>query len=257
MRALDSAISLSEATHGDLYVLWYLHFQCNCRFDDLFAVPVIIKRLIHVDSGKIWERSLRVIHDRCLSFLYPVRLFPSDLKTYVSHRHDFDRLIAGKRIVYINANNRFCDSRHPFSQFAPIEYLLKVIDSYTRGFDNVVGVHVRRTDNRASIQNSPTSRFIERMEREVDADGSTRFFVATDSPEEEEHLRRAFPARIISYQKRSLDRKDPRAIQDALVDLWCLSRCRKLIGSYSSSFTEVAWQVNGIEHSIVSPVNTG
>jgi hypothetical protein len=255
MRALDSAISLSEATDGDLYVLWYLHFLCNCRFDDLFAVPGSIKRLIHIDSSKLWERSLRVIHDRGLSFVYDVRLFPSDLKQHIAHRHDFDRLVAGKRIVYINANNSFHDSSHRFGKFAPIESLRKVIDSYTQSFDNVVGVHVRRTDNPMSIQYSPTSRFIERMEQEVQADSSTRFFVATDSPEEEEHLRRAFPNRIITYQKRALDRRDPKAIQDALIDLYCLSRCRKLIGSYGSSFTETAWQINGIQH-IIAAANT-
>jgi len=64
-------------------------------------------------------------------------------------------------------------------------------------------------------------------------------------------LRNAFPGKIITYPKRVLERDNPLAAQDALIDLYCLSRCRKLIGSHWSSFTDVAWQIRGIERLII------
>lgn len=81
------------------------------------------------------------------------------------------------------------------------------------------------------------------MNEEIRAKSNTVFFVATDSREEEENLRRLFPGRIISHRKRSLDRNSPDGIKDAAVDLYCLARCGKIIGSQRSSFSEAAAQI--------------
>lgn len=85
------------------------------------------------------------------------------------------------------------------------------------------------------------------MHEEIERDSDTRFFVATDAPEEEALLHQEFPGRIISHAKASLSRNDPRGIKDALIDLYCLAHCRKLIGSHLSSFTEVAANIRGID----------
>jgi hypothetical protein len=76
-------------------------------------------------------------------------------------------------------------------------------------------------------------------------------FLATDSPDEEKRLREIFAYRIITHPKRSVDRQNPQAIKDALIDLFCLSKCKKIIGSYWSSFTETACELNNIERVII------
>jgi hypothetical protein len=90
------------------------------------------------------------------------------------------------------------------------------------------------------------------MRQELDEHADTRFFLATDSPAEEERLQQEFPGRIIMHPKTSLKRHDPRAVQEAMVDLYCLANCRKLFGSYNSSFTETAAGIRGIELRIAS-----
>jgi hypothetical protein len=85
------------------------------------------------------------------------------------------------------------------------------------------------------------------MKKEMQQDPNAIFFVASDSPAEEERMRKEFPDRIRVHRKRSYDRNNPVAVQDALIDLYCLAKCRKLIGSYDSSFSEMAWKIRGIE----------
>jgi hypothetical protein len=50
-----------------------------------------------------------------------------------------------------------------------------------------------------------------------------------------------------SPTKRCWIRNLQKGIQDAVVDMYCLAGCQKIIGSYFSSFSEVAAQINGIE----------
>jgi hypothetical protein len=138
-----------------------------------------------------------------------------------------------------------------YADLRPVPRLQAIIDSHVSTIGRTIGVHVRRTDNRYARDHSPLDMFIDLMRREVAQDDASRFFVATDSPEAEGHLRGEFPGRICMHEKRSLDRNDPLAIEDAVIDLYCLARCRKLIGSYWSSFSETAWQLGGIEKTIV------
>jgi hypothetical protein len=164
---------------------------------------------------------------------------------WVQEGRDF-RSLRDCRTVSMATWEEFFPRAKPFRAFRPIAALQQTVERYCSE-GNVIGVHIRRTDNRASIDKSPTTCFLELMQREVDADRSVKFFVATDSPEEESRLKQRFGGRIITHAKATLDRDDPRGIQDAVVDLYSLANCRKLIGSHWSSFTDVAAQIRGIE----------
>ena len=64
--------------------------------------------------------------------------------------------------------------------------------------------------------------------------------------EEEKRLREVFPDRILSNQNRCLRRDSREGIQDALLDLYSLASTRKIIGSYFSSFTDIAADMHKI-----------
>jgi DNA-directed RNA polymerase subunit N (RpoN/RPB10) len=89
------------------------------------------------------------------------------------------------------------------------------------------------------------------MRAEQASDPAVTFFLATDSPQVAATMFEEFGARVLQHPKKSLSRDDPEAIRDALIDLYCLANCRKLIGSYWSSFTDTAWEMRQIEHVIV------
>jgi len=84
------------------------------------------------------------------------------------------------------------------------------------------------------------------MQKELSMNPSTMFYLATDDLSEEANLRRVFPDRIISNETRDLSRDSVNGVKDALLDLMCLSKTDKIIGSYFSSFTDIAADINGI-----------
>lgn len=101
-----------------------------------------------------------------------------------------------------------------------------------------MGVHVRRTDHTDAIANSPLALFAERMKQELEADADTSFFVATDDKEVRRELKELLPdAKLIFPQSDVIDRDSKEGIEEAFVEMLALSKCRKILGSYNSTFS--------------------
>jgi hypothetical protein len=248
MRALDSAIALSKRLDKPLHVLWRQDRALNSTFEDLFIVPESIQSISNlVLEGPALSAQLadllHILFDRCID--------QECIESLRGQKYDFADLV-GLKAIFISTYSRFYDSGTHFRDLVPRQALQQMIDSYARDLENAVGVHIRRTDNVRAREKSPTARFIEQMEKEVqDDDDRVRFFLATDSPDEEVQLKAIFSDRIFTHPKRSLNRNDSIAAQDAVIDLFCLSKCRKLLGSYWSSFSDTAVEINGIPRVII------
>jgi hypothetical protein len=265
LRVIDSAIALAKKQGSYLHVIWQLNADLNCRFEDLFDLPASINQITQTNSNDQISNLIEKIYRKkiggTIQNLYLKYILKSfdlvltyDLMQDYHHRNyvgcNFPELVADRR-VYISTPHAFYPADRPFGDFVPVDRLQQIITAQSTNFGNVIGVHIRRTDNQQSWAASPTAKFMKLMEAEIHQDENTRFFVATDSPSEEAHLQQTFPGRIITYKKKSLDRHDPEAIEAAVIDLYCLSNCRKLIGSYYSSFTDTAHKINGIDYLIV------
>ena len=101
-----------------------------------------------------------------------------------------------------------------------------------------MGVHVRRTDHTDAIANSPLALFAGRMKKELEADKETSFFVATDDKEVRRELKELLPdAKLIFPQSDVIDRDSKEGIEEAFVEMIALSKCRKILGSYNSTFS--------------------
>jgi hypothetical protein len=118
------------------------------------------------------------------------------------------------------------------------------------GAGRVVGVHIRRGDNDASIQVSPLELFVERMRREVNDHPEARFFLATDDPDTERVVMSELPGRV-TIRSKDFSRNRASGVEDALVDLLVLSKCSLVLGSYWSSFSQTAAEMGGAELEIV------
>jgi hypothetical protein len=261
MRVIDAAISLARVTNSDLHVIWVLNADLNCRFEDLWDIPPSIKKITEISISTHFDRFVEKLSRKKIGGFIQTIYFKYFLKSFdlvlTSDRMEayelqnyvgcnFVEMVANKRVLMTTVH-RFYDSVRPFQDFILIRDLQEIVDRQVVSFRNVIGVHIRRTDNQQSEQYSSTAKFIELMQAEVRQDNSTKFFIATDSPAEEAKLQEIFPDRIVTYKKQSLDRNNSVAIQDAAIDLYCLSKCRKLIGSYYSSFTDTARQIDRID----------
>lgn len=79
---------------------------------------------------------------------------------------------------------------------------------------------------------------IQRIQR-MRSEKNVKFFVAADDVDTIKQLKARFTGRILSVP-RDCDGRDKTCVLYAMVDLLCLSRTRKIYGSYWSSFTEAA-----------------
>lgn len=156
-----------------------------------------------------------------------------------------------QKAIYIHTCHDFYPSHDNFSWVKPIPSIQKKIDEVAERFmDNTVGVHIRRTDHIHSIRESPLDGFILEMEECLKQDPSTRFFLATDDEDTELVLKARFKERIIIQQKR-FGRDSVAAIQDAVVDLFALSKTNLILASYSSLFSETAAILGTVKMKVV------
>jgi hypothetical protein len=245
LRVVISALILAEHTGRKCSLLWKPYNLCNCKYSDLFSYDPIIdvipiwylkisRRLdllpfrkvinktgIIIDQGKLkeigwiidacqYENYDYLFFKDCYSDFIPSNLSPEEYKDKISY--------------YLQ-------------RLKPLKLIQKKL------FDippNTVGVHVRRKDNHLAREVSTEELFIENMHHGVSENQNVQFFLATDDPIVETRFKNIFHDRIIVYKKSAYSRNQKEAIQDALVDLLLLSRCEKILGSYYSSFGDIA-----------------
>jgi hypothetical protein len=118
----------------------------------------------------------------------------------------------------------------------------------------MIGVHLRRGDfhraNRWSVDNTRPA--LAEVRKFLQTRPEAGIFLSTDDggvdPVTKEQrlegthaiFQNAFGERVVWTQPRSLDRGDPAAVQDALLDLLLLRTCDFNVGTWNSSFSELA-----------------
>jgi hypothetical protein len=127
----------------------------------------------------------------------------------------------------------------------------------------MIGVHLRSGDYSSQRPDAvPDPRRVESAIRMfLQAAPDAGIFLATDDGAVDPYisrsttpagylacLRRAFGDRIVTTTPRSLDRRDPFAIQDALVDLLLLRKTSAFAGTLASSFSELALLGRDVPH---------
>ena len=238
MRAINSARVLAKKRGETLKVIWNVNPELGCPFEELFQkTDAFSLRNIHSkwDPQKVFYQLTRMAVGN------------EELRANRTEQGLPDAYVASlPQNLYIATEEHFFPC-HDYSPFQPTTEIADRVNAITAGFkSHNVGIHIRRTDNKPAIGKSSTQSFIDAMQKELSIDPSTMFYLATDDLSEEANLRRVFPDRIISNETRDLSRDSVNGVKDALLDLMCLSKTDKIIGSYFSSFTDIAADINGI-----------
>ncbi|MBK0377763.1 O-fucosyltransferase family protein [Mucilaginibacter segetis] len=92
------------------------------------------------------------------------------------------------------------------------------------------------------------------MKLETARNANVQFFLTTDDASVEHTLKEIFKERIISHPK-ELSRQTVLGMQDAVSDIFTLSNTNKILGSYWSSFSEVASFIRGAELEVIKILN--
>jgi len=252
LRAIDSAVGLARKGMVSLELVWNKNKECNASFRKLFQVPdfITVKEIStpFQDNGRIFHARRALMN--FFNLEYPTGfdrvMYDGEILQAQREGYDFSQLLNYKRI-FLNSTSRFYANDHPFDYLSPVPEVRDKVGSLTSRFsDYPIGVHIRRGDNDKSTRYSPLQLFLNKMQQEYEKNNRVRFFLATDSMDVEKQIRKAFGEAVITHPK-VLDRKKEQAIQDALVDMLCLSNTLKVYGSYWSSFSGVAAEMGDIE----------
>jgi hypothetical protein len=255
IRILATAIKLADESGKNLLVYWESDNGLRAEFKDLFKsfkgvevqkIPLRYKLwlLMARYSSKIF--GLDNLYLRLFNFGF---IFRDSMATLVWHNKiNIQKEVNKAEKVFIcscqEINYFNLDDYHFFK---PQPYIQKKIDQITANFkQEVIGIHIRSTDNTESIKNSPFELFIKKIEEELKSNPFVSFFLATDNENYQNLVLEKFGRDKIIFQAKEFRRDATDGIIDAVVDLYCLSKTSKIYGSYFSSFSTVAGRIGQI-----------
>lgn len=241
IRSMNSACSLARAKKVPLLIIWMMSEELNCPFEKLFkkmdSLRIVSIRSKFHPAKLFWQFTSHYLNNEEIR---PYKITVNDLLP----ASDFFDKLSGQ--IYIATEECFYPSVD-YQSFEPASHLLPKINSITSQFTpNTFGVHIRRTDNLLARNRSTTEDFIRLMHKKTECFADANFYLATDDLLEEALICKEFPGRILSNKERILKRNTPAGMEDAMIDLYCLSHTTSIIGSYYSSFSDVAAKIGQI-----------
>lgn len=253
LRAVLSAVSLVEERHiaAHIRVGWSVEDECAARYDQLF-LPLDSPH-VTIAPRRWYDRPVtrRNLHWPALvrSLIYSASYCNvppplAELQRQLSAGHHVE--------IYASTGLAFCEYSPAYiRRLHPLPHLQRRINDLCTSFDaHTIGVHIRRTDHSTSIAESPDTLFVAAMQRAVEADPATRFYLATDDAALKASLAARFAGRVM-VQSCVGTRSDLYGMEEAVVDLWTLARTSRILGSYWSSFTDTAAEIGGIPLDII------
>jgi len=250
MRAIASAIKLADEAQCQLRIAWQATRDCNATFDDLF-LPIDNPN-VSVDKGTFADSPANKTN-LWLPKLLRGSKYAYDNSYYRPQQDDNLRNILTQGSAYIACGYSIGEYEPKLltQVFVPNTLLdSRITETIGQFSPHTIGVHIRRTDNKQSICESPLTAFRERIDQALEAQEADRIFLCTDDQRVKDHFASVYGDRLITRQIK-LERSICQAIQDAVVDMWCLSKTAKIVGSYYSSFTDTAAELGNTPLEIV------
>lgn len=128
--------------------------------------------------------------------------------------------------------------------------ILKQVDEFYKknNIVDLIGIHLRRTDFKQSPDGrgeiSTDESLFQKIDEILKKNPNQKFFLCTDSKETENLVKNKYKDKIIIYPKTKAvewDMTKPEASRCALIEVLLLSKTKKILGTYLSTFTELAW----------------
>lgn len=280
MRAFESAIRLAQYRKTYVTVFWKVNGELHAPLDALFEPfpkEARIKLIFNRPEGQyLNEYYDRHFTGRIKKYFKPLLIDNPEWddcvpgKAYFKIFYDFMDGKPGydaafeqyskdqwdslwpKKSYYLRSYSRFFgDDMSTYEYFKPLPEILTRANKLLQQMgSNTCGVHIRRTDQLKAIEISTTDKYVQAMQQEISQNSEVQFYLATDDPKEKAFMQAQFGSHIFTADIQ-YGRDSTEAIKDSLVELYVLSKMKKLIGSFESSFTQTASSYNGRKPYIV------
>ena len=135
--------------------------------------------------------------------------------------------------------------------------ILDFVDQFTENWNDMVGVHIRSWYCAKSVFHNNSI-----FESEIDRLGNKKFFFCSDNSDVQKYFIDKYGDRVITYDRQIFNNPqlaesghhdDIQITTDAFIELLILSKCATIIGTYASSFDEVAWWMSGCKSKVIIP----
>lgn len=243
---VSSALGLGRLLQREVRLVWKLRPELNCRFDRLFLPVPGLTHVTHVPHLAGLDSLLLRIAYRWAGWRGVDAWRHRHLQDLAREPAALIERARRARHVLVRGDLRFLACEPAFGGWKLVPSLAARVEALAPRLARAVGVHVRRTDHRRAMAHSPLEAFEAAMHTALASDPACTFFVASDDPGAKARLRQVFGTAVFHHEPASLDRNDPRGIEAAAVDLASLAACTRVLGSYGSSFSEVAAAWRGI-----------
>ena len=132
------------------------------------------------------------------------------------------------------------------------------VNDFTKDWSNMVGVHIRSwyCQKRRFHSNDI-------FEDEIDKLDPEKFFFCSDNSDVQNYFTNKYKGKIITYDRElynnphlaeSGHHDDIQITTDAFIELLILSKCSTIIGTYDSTFDEVAWWFSKCKSKVIIPM---
>jgi len=203
IKCVVNAMHIANINHAMLFIDWKPSFSCGAKYEDIF------------------ENKIESINN--IGCYYKENDIIKEINTW-----EFPDISKEQILEYLN------------SLIIKKEIMEKVNE-----FDlkNAVGIHCRRNEFRLNNEKNKSTNelFFKKMDKIIAKNKDVHFFLATDSKKTEEEFYDKYVWRIITYPKLNLDRERSDTIIEAMIELILLSKCNTILGSYLSTYSEMAY----------------
>lgn len=246
LRALASAYVFAQKSQRELILVWEPDLHCDCVFGDLFHLPDFeVKDTLDtpLEGFAIYN---------CME------TEGNDPLPFVENQSSKDIYVKTYNPVQSSLSDRKAED-HFLKALKPADEVSILINQIS-GISSKIGIHLRQQGRKDGVAwESPGGQWTDESQRELDfarAMGheayfiseieeilkdqpDAKFFVAADKVHVAKGLEERFPNKVV-YLNRELNDRSLESIRYGLTDLLLLSRCESILGTYFSSFSEMA-----------------
>lgn len=262
MRSIATGVNLSSLTDRNLKIIWRNNDDVKADFSDLFQpLPkdILLREPGAIEYNIKWEiprkRNLylsgifqRIAYQGVYSDSFGLTKFHGKDSDFINEI----KSLSGNILITSGISVGGFSPNVLKQLFKPSYEVERLICAKTEHFNShTVGVHIRRTDNIMSIRNSPLDLFIQKMDNCINDNENVNFFLASDAPDVIESLTQRYGKRIICGD-RNASRTTHSGMINGAADMWALSKTSKILGSYYSSYSEIAAIIGDIELNVLT-----
>jgi hypothetical protein len=135
--------------------------------------------------------------------------------------------------------------------------IIEYVNDFTKDWNNMVGVHIRSwyCQKRRFHSNDI-------FEEQIDKLNPEKFFFCSDNSDVQDYFIEKYGDKVITYDRQVFNQPhlaesghhdNIQLTTDAFIELLILSRCSTIVGTYDSTFDEVAWWFSGCKSKVIIP----